>query len=104
MLIVVSYDIKDDRRRMRVHKILKDYGQWMQYSVFECRIDRSTYLRLRARLEEVINLAAGDSVCFYFLREEDAGRIERLGGGKPLSEVAVFVGFDGDEKEKVFDK
>ncbi|MGC9529160.1 MAG: CRISPR-associated endonuclease Cas2 [Candidatus Bipolaricaulaceae bacterium] len=97
MLIVVSYDIKDDRRRARVHKTLKDYGQWMQYSVFECRIDRSAYLRLRARLDDAIDLQAGDSVCFYFLCEEDADRIERLGGGEPLSETAVFVGFDDNE-------
>lgn len=94
MFVVVSYDIKDDRRRARVHKILKDYGQWMQYSVFECRIEKSAYLRLRARLEDVIDLEEGDSVRFYFLCAEDVRRIERLGGEEPLSEQAVFVGFD----------
>ena len=94
VFVVVSYDIKDNRRRTRVHKTLKNYGQWMQYSVFECRIDKSAYLRLRARLEDVIDLQDGDSVRFYFLCEEDARRIERLGGEQPLSETALFVGFD----------
>ena len=94
MFVVVSYDIKDDKRRMKVHRILKDYGQWMQYSVFECRIDGAVYLRLRARLEEVVALDKGDSVRFYFLCEDDVARIGRLGGEQPLSDEAVFVGFD----------
>jgi hypothetical protein len=33
MFIVISYDIPEDKRRTRIHKILKSYGQWMQYSV-----------------------------------------------------------------------
>jgi CRISPR-associated protein Cas2 len=68
----------------------------MQYSVFECQIDKSSYLRLRTRLEDAIDLDAGDSVRFYFLCEQDVRRIERLGGEKPLSETAVFIGFDED--------
>jgi len=97
--MVVSYDIKDDSRRTRVHKILKDYGQWMQYSVFECRIDKASYLRLRARLEETVDLDEGDSVRFYFLCEQDVHRIERMGGEQPLSETVVFIGFDEERSE-----
>ena len=39
MLIVVSYDVPDDRRRTRLAHILKDFGERVQYSVFECRLD-----------------------------------------------------------------
>ena len=96
MFVVVSYDIKDNKRRTKVHKILKNYGQWMQYSVFECRIDNSAYLRLHAQLEETIDLEEGDSIRFYFLCAEDVRRIERLGGEEPMSETALFVGFNED--------
>ncbi len=94
--MVVSYDIKDDKRRTKIHKILKDYGQWIQYSVFECNIDKASYLRLRARLDDVVELDKEDSIRFYFLCAEDVRRIERLGGEKPLSETVVFIGFDED--------
>jgi CRISPR-associated protein Cas2 len=39
MLIVVSYDILNDSRRTRLAHALKDFGERVQYSVFECRLD-----------------------------------------------------------------
>jgi CRISPR/Cas system-associated endoribonuclease Cas2 len=38
-LIVVSYDIPDDRRRLRLAHALKDFGVRVQYSVFECHLE-----------------------------------------------------------------
>src|SRR5262245_458600 len=35
VFVVISYDIADDKRRGRIFKALKNFGQWMQYSVFE---------------------------------------------------------------------
>src|SRR5262249_17743562 len=56
MYMVVSYDIEDDKRRGRIHRILKSFGQWMQYSVFECDLTRAQYLVLRHRLDDYIKL------------------------------------------------
>ena len=39
MFIVVAYDICDDRRRLCVHKALKNFGHPVQYSTFECLLD-----------------------------------------------------------------
>lgn len=90
--VVVAYDIADDRRRERVARILEGYGERVQYSVFECRLDRMGYLRLRHALEEVIK-PAEDAVCFYFMCEADVRRIERVGRGPPRFEQdAVVVG------------
>lgn len=33
---VISYDIPEDRRRMRVARVLEGHGERVQYSVFEC--------------------------------------------------------------------
>ncbi|MFN3346423.1 MAG: CRISPR-associated endonuclease Cas2 [Candidatus Bipolaricaulaceae bacterium] len=90
--VVVAYDIADDRRRERVAKILEGYGERVQYSVFECRLDRVQYLKLRHALLEVIE-AEEDMVSFYFLCQVDVGRIERIGRGPPrFEEGAVVVG------------
>jgi len=65
---VVSYDIPDDRRRTKVYHLLKDYGQRVQYSVFECRLRPKDLKRLRERLQPLLDLAE-DDVRFYRLCE-----------------------------------
>ncbi len=96
MFVIVSYDIQDDRRRAKIMKTLKDYGQWVQYSVFECDVEEADYLKMRARLEKLIEPEEEDSVRFYFLCERDVARIERIGGVEPLSEGAILIGLDGE--------
>lgn len=36
--MVVAYDVPSDKRRTRLHKQLKNYGDPVQYSVFECNL------------------------------------------------------------------
>ena len=66
--VVVSYDIPDDRRRNRVCKLLKDYGERVQYSVFECMLRPGDLKRLRERLKPLLVLEE-DDVRFYRLCE-----------------------------------
>ena len=37
--IVVVYDISNDKRRVKLHNLLKDYGTPVQYSVLECYLE-----------------------------------------------------------------
>lgn len=37
-IYLVTYDIADDRRWRRVFKIMNGYGEWLQLSVFQCRM------------------------------------------------------------------
>jgi CRISPR-associated protein Cas2 len=66
--VVVSYDIPDDRRRNRVCKLLKDYGERVQYSVFECLLRPEELKRLRERLKPLL-VPEEDDVRFYRLCE-----------------------------------
>ena len=66
MFIVVSYDCPDDKRRTKLHKTLKSYGQWMQFSLFECDLTEKEYVKMRSRLDRLIK-PGEDSVRFYFL-------------------------------------
>ena len=43
MYVMVSYDIVEDRARTKVMKFLKDYGNRVQLSVFECDLHRETF-------------------------------------------------------------
>ena len=48
--VVVAYDIPDDRHRNKIMKALGGYGQWAQYSVFECDLRPGDLERMVARL------------------------------------------------------
>jgi len=83
MLVLVSYDvnIKSDggpRRLRRVAKICKNYGQRVQFSVFECIVDPAQWAVMRQRLIDVIDLKK-DSLRFYFLGSNWRRRIEHVG-------------------------
>ena len=39
-LYIVTYDIADDKRWRAVFKLMHGYGEWMQLSVFQCRLTR----------------------------------------------------------------
>ncbi|MBI5329422.1 MAG: CRISPR-associated endonuclease Cas2 [Betaproteobacteria bacterium] len=54
-LYVISYDIADDKRWRRVFRIMKGTGEWLQYSVFQCRLERQGLMNLQAELNEVIH-------------------------------------------------
>lgn len=90
MYIVVSYDIPEDKRRSKIHKILKSYGQWMQYSVFECDLSEAEYARLRSRLSKLIK-PEQDSIRFYFLCRCCQAKVERIGGEKIRDETMFFI-------------
>ncbi|MCC6533909.1 MAG: CRISPR-associated endonuclease Cas2 [Burkholderiales bacterium] len=54
-LFVISYDIAEPKRWRRVFRIMKGYGEWLQLSVFQCRLTRMRVLKLEAELREVMN-------------------------------------------------
>ncbi len=89
MFVVVSYDISEDKRRTKIHSILKSYGQWVQYSIFECNLTETQYAKLRSRLAKVIKTE--DSVRFYFLCACCQGKVERIGGEQPRDESIFFA-------------
>lgn len=90
MHVVVAYDIPEDKRRTKIHKILKSYGQWMQFSLFECNLTDTQYTKLRNRLSKLIK-PEQDSVRFYFLCACCHNKVERIGGEGVRDETIFFA-------------
>ena len=83
MQVLVTYDISTTteggkRRLRRAAKACLDYGQRVQNSVFECKIDTARFVQLRAKILGIVDLES-DSVRFYFLGNEWNGRVEHHG-------------------------
>ena len=51
---IVTYDIADERRWRRVFKTMNGFGEWLQLSVFQCRLSRRRRAELETRLREII--------------------------------------------------
>ncbi len=86
MTIVITYDVEtktpEGRRRLRhVAQACKDYGQRVQFSVFEVTVNDTRWTALRQRLMTEADLTK-DSLRFYFLGE-DAGKRTEHHGTKP---------------------
>jgi CRISPR-associated protein Cas2 len=83
MLVLVAYDVNTEntagKRRLRhVAKLCENYGQRVQYSLFECLIDPAQWTFLRQGLIERIDPET-DSLRFYFLGKNWKKRIEHIG-------------------------
>jgi len=90
MLYVVSYDIPDDRRRARVHSALTGFGTWVQYSVFECFLDRRQRMQLEARLLKEIHYRE-DTIRIYGLCGACIQKVQVLGQGEQPREDSVYL-------------
>ena len=78
----MCFDIVEDRARNRVAKILKEYGQRVQKSVFECSdINEEKFLRLKNRLEDSID-SAEDTVRYYIICRDCLQKVELTGTGE----------------------
>jgi CRISPR-associated protein Cas2 len=95
MLVLISYDVAvtetgGQRRLRRVAKACQDYGQRVQFSVFECIVDPAQWAVLRERLIDEIDEAT-DSLRFYFLGANWKRRVEHIGAKKAVDQEGPLV-------------
>ena len=87
MMVLVSYDVSmnenGQKRLRRVARACKNFGQRVQFSVFECNVDPAQWTKLRQRLIDEI-IPEMDSLRFYFLGSNWKNRVEHVGAKKVL--------------------
>ncbi len=92
-LWIVTYDVADQRRWRRVFRIMKGRGEWLQLSVFQCRLSRRGMAELHAALSEVVNNNQ-DHVLFLDLgpADEVKPRVSSLGKAfEPVERRTLIV-------------
>ena len=95
MMVLVSYDVSTmdvagPGRLRRVAKICKNYGQRVQYSVFECIVDPAQWAIFKQKLIDEIEEET-DSLRFYFLGANWKKRIEHLGAKASFDQEGPLV-------------
>ncbi len=66
MNFIITYDVQNDKRRKKISDELEAFGTRVNYSVFECQINKTKLKKLKLKLEEIANKEE-DSIRFYHL-------------------------------------
>jgi CRISPR-associated protein Cas2 len=90
LLVLVTYDVSTieagGKARLRsVAKACRDFGQRVQFSVFEIEADPAQWTRLKARLESIID-PEHDSLRYYHLGSNWRQKVEHV-GAKPAVDL-----------------
>ena len=80
-MVVVCFDVRDNKRLYRVARELGNFGARVQKSVFECHLNEEQLGELQQRLAKWID-ADQDQVRYYFLCPKDVDRITIDGVGQ----------------------
>ena len=91
MFYLVCFDIVEDAPRARVVKVLKEYGERVQKSVFECaNLSEKAFLKMKSRVEDLID-SGEDTVRYYVLCQGCLKNMELSGVGEPPKVQAFRV-------------
>lgn len=95
MFVLITYDVNvtdegGSRRLRRVARACQDWGQRVQFSVFECIVDPAQWTMLRDRLIKEMDLDK-DSMRFYFLGSNWRRRVEHVGVQKALDQEGPLI-------------
>lgn len=95
MMVIVAYDVNvesaEGRRRLRrVADLCENFGQRVQFSVFECLIDNAKWVKVRAELIRQIDEKT-DSLRFYYLGNHWESRIEHVGAKKGYNPQGLLM-------------
>lgn len=90
MLVMISYDVVEDKKRLKLMKLLKDYGDRVQKSVFECNLSQKTYAKVKSGAEAIINKRK-DRVRYYRICKGCVDKVEISGWGEVMDEEEFIM-------------
>ncbi|MBM7846738.1 CRISPR-associated endonuclease Cas2 [Herpetosiphon giganteus] len=89
-LYIIAYDIPNDQRRSKIHKLLCGYGYWTQYSLFECWLTKRHLVELRAKLNQIVEPAL-DTVRLYRVCGACVEQAITFGSPQPREAITIIL-------------
>ncbi|MBE7384530.1 MAG: CRISPR-associated endonuclease Cas2 [Leptolyngbya sp. SIO1E4] len=90
MLVLVVYDIPDDKRRTKLASFLEGYGRRVQKSVFECFLSLAEMKTLHQKVQGRIKLEE-DNVRFYWISSDALPKTLTLGSPLPQPPPDFYI-------------
>jgi CRISPR-associated protein Cas2 len=89
-MVVVVYDIPDDKRRTKLAHFLEGYGKRVQFSVFECFLSLEEMRQLCEKVKKQVK-PKEDDIRFYWISPEGASMVLTIGSEKPEPPPKFYV-------------
>ncbi|GFH62923.1 MAG: CRISPR-associated protein Cas2 / type I-II-III-V [Candidatus Desulfovibrio kirbyi] len=95
MMVLVCYDVNTEnhegRKRLRhIARHCENWGQRVQFSIFECLVDPAQWSALRAKLLNEMDQEL-DSLRFYFLGANWKNRAEHIGAKRVVDIEGTII-------------
>ncbi|MGH8002263.1 MAG: CRISPR-associated endonuclease Cas2 [Brasilonema sp.] len=90
MLVLIVYDIPEDKRRTKLSNFLEGYGRRVQLSVFECFLSLEEMRELHEKVKKLVK-PVEDNVRFYWISQEAVSRVLTIGGEAPQPPPKYYV-------------
>ena len=95
MMVLVTYDVNTQteagkKRLYKVAKQCRNYGQRVQFSVFECVLDPALFTKLKNKLESIIDKDY-DSLRYYYLGDDWQKHVEHVGAKPGLDMEGTLI-------------
>jgi CRISPR-associated protein Cas2 len=90
MLVLIIYDIPDNRRRQKLSNFLEGYGRRVQKSAFECFLTLSEMQKLYQKVQRRVK-PTEDDVRFYWIPSDAVPRSLTIGSEAPQSPPSVYI-------------
>lgn len=90
MITLVTYDITDPKRLVKLHKFMKEFGLNTQKSVFECDIDTIAIQRIREYCRDNLDLGS-DAVRIYKICNLCINKVVISGRGLKVTPLEYII-------------
>jgi CRISPR-associated protein Cas2 len=90
MLVLVVYDVPNDRRRVKLANFLEGYGRRVQKSVFECFLSLEEMRKLHGKVKKRVK-PEEDNVRFYWIAADAVPRTLTIGSAPPEEPPSVYI-------------
>lgn len=90
MLVLVVYDIPDNKRRTKLANFLEGYGRRVQYSVFECFLTKLQMQKLHRMVLKKVK-PEEDDIRFYWISEASVNKTLTIGSELPQPPPNYYV-------------
>jgi CRISPR-associated protein Cas2 len=90
MLVLIVYDIPDNKRRTQLSNFLEGHGRRVQFSVFECFLSLPEMQVLYEKVKKKVK-PEEDNIRFYWISKDAASKTLTIGSNLPEPPPKYYV-------------
>jgi CRISPR-associated protein Cas2 len=90
MFCLIIYDIRSNKRRLKLSKLLEGYGVRVQKSCFEVDLSRNDYQSLLKDIESFYKSDEEDSIIVYVTTKEEVTSFSPYNNAEKLDDILFF--------------